>query len=53
MVLETLSNGFVMQENTLDGFECNKIGDNNNIICVWSTIENTVNLGVSELIKEN
>ena len=43
----------VMQENTLDRFECNKIGDNNNIICVWSTVESTVNLGASELSKEN
>jgi len=36
----------VMQENALDGFKCNKIGDSNNTICVWSTVENTVNLRV-------
>jgi len=40
-------------KNTLDGFECKKIGDSNSTICVWSTVENTVNLRVSENRKEN
>jgi len=35
-----------MQENILDGFKCKKIGDSNSTICVWSTVENTVNLKV-------
>jgi len=29
-----------MQENTLDGFKCKKIGDNNSKMCVCSTVEN-------------
>jgi len=43
----------VMQKNILGGFKCKKIGDSNSTICVWSTIENTVNLRVSENSKEN
>jgi len=34
MVLETLFKWFVMQENILDDFKCEKIGDSNSTICV-------------------
>jgi len=42
-----------MQKNILGGFKCKKIGDNNSTICVWSTVENTVDLRVLENSKEN
>ncbi len=37
--LRDLFKWLVMQENTLDGFECNKIGDNNSKMCVCGTVK--------------